>query len=71
MWASPVYLRTTASRLGDGSRAPYLQVAHDHLEWKLGRVVGAGDTGLCSKENRRHLQRAGGALHPERDAAGQ
>ncbi|MDA8395004.1 MAG: hypothetical protein M0T72_07145 [Candidatus Dormibacteraeota bacterium] len=60
MWASPVYLLTTASRLGDGSRAPHLQVAHDHLEWKLGRVVGVGDAGLCSKENRRHLQRAGG-----------
>ena len=35
------------------------QVKADLLGWKLGRVVWVADTGFCSEENRRHLQRAG------------
>ncbi len=30
-------------------------------EWTLARIIWAGDRGFSSKENRRHLVRAGGA----------
>ncbi|MGH3409410.1 MAG: IS1634 family transposase [Mycobacterium sp.] len=44
-----------------GDQALIRQARDDMREWTLARIIWVGDRGFSSKENRRHLMRAGGA----------
>jgi hypothetical protein len=44
-----------------GDSALIRQARDDMREWTLARIIWVGDRGFSSKENRRHLMRAGGA----------
>jgi hypothetical protein len=44
------------------------QVKDDMRDWSLARVVWVADRGFSSDQNRRYLQRGGGALHHRREA---
>jgi len=44
-----------------GDQALIRQARDDMREWTLARIIWVGDRGFSSRENRRHLMRAGGA----------